>query len=530
MIPRFNIEGFFCGPRATVECVLTEMARMEGPQRGEVDAPFGFKDEKWLALGEAEAAFGVDGQGELYQKLVKLESRLPKNRQHFIGVKTAEEFYEKCLTYAKDKIGPEDIAKLVKMVAADAATLCHPSNARKENDEVFERFASLCKILAPFEPRTIQESITSLFLAGSTPVSSAYSLVAYNLYADAGFAKDFSFYTQIITKGLNATLVDQGIRDFLKSDLDADQKRELLYTALQSSSQGIRYDAARQLAKINDPKALRTLYQMFQNSDLGFAQRGDVLAAIDKLWSSPLEPEQHRANVHFVLSELVEGTDVELRGQLRDLLIKHKSPATEEIVRVAYTDYMKIGHGFAAELKFILQEIGNEETREFIAEVMDAYGPKGFKNTGFQSGGGIGTSVLAYGADPKVHFYAEVNALEVTHVFRKTRDDNWMVRNALDLRLGTDHDDGIGQVVRLRSGILTEFGGFDLSYGVNHRAQLYLGLHFNFIDHHRAGIPGIGVGLETVLPTGRDGADDPLVLSANLVFRWAIPYWWNLHN
>lgn len=530
MIPRFNIEGFFCGPRATVECVLTEMARMEGAQRGEVAAPFGFKDEKWLALGEAEAAFGVDGQGELYQKLVKLESRLPKNRQHFIGVKTAEEFYEKCLTYAKSKIGPEHIAKLVKMVAADAAALRHPSGAHEKSDEVFERFASLCKILAPFEPRTIQESISSLFLAGPSPVSSDYSITAYNLYEGAGFAKDFLFYNQVITKGINATLIDQAIRDFLKSDLDADQKRELLHTALRSRFKGIRYYAADELVKINDPKVLRTLYQMFRDSDFSLQQKAETLFAIDRIWSQPLEQDQHRANVHFVLFQLVEGKDFELKLQLRDLLIKHKSPVTEEIVRAAYADYMQIGHGFASELKFILQEIGNEETREFIAKVMDAYGLKGFKNTGFQSGGGIGMSVLAYGADPKVHFYAEVNALEVNHVFRKTQNDTWMVRNALDLRLGTDHDEGIGQVVRLRTGVLTKFGGFDLSYGANHRGQPYLGFHVNFIDHHRIFIPGIGFGLETVLPSGREGADDPLVISATLVVRWAIPYLWNTNN
>lgn len=85
-------------------------------------------------------------------------------------------------------------------------------------------------------------------------------------------------------------------------------------------------------------------------------------------------------------------------------------------------------------------------------------------------------------------------------------------------------------IIRLRTGVLTKFGGLDLSYGANHRGQPYLGLHFNFIDDHRIFIPGIGVGLETVLPSGREGADDPFVIAACVVARWAIPYLWNIND
>lgn len=532
---RFSIEGFFCGPRATVECVLIEMAQMEGAQRGEVDAPFDFKDEKWLALGEAEAAFGENGQGELYQRLVKLESRLPKNRQHFIGVKTAEEFYEKCLAYAKGKIGPEHIAELVKKVAADAATLRHPTGAREKNDEVFERFASLCKILAPFEPQKIEQAITSLFLMGLSPVSSDYSMIAYNLYEDTGFEKDFSFYNQVIIKGINSTVIDQAMRDFLKSDLDADQKRELLYTALQNRSKGIQYYAAEELVKIGDAKALRVLHDMFWDPDFSIMQKEKALAAIGKVWSLPIELDQHQSNIHFVLRVLIEVEDSVLRRKARELLVAHKDGIVEEIVRLAFADYMKINSTHASTMKSILEEIGDEETREFIAEVTNAFSPKGFKDTGFQSGFGVGASILARGPDdvPQFHFYAEVTPLEVTYVFlraNRSRDENWMVRQAIDGRFGTDHDDGIGQVARLRSGVLTEFGGIDVSYGVNHRGQPYLGLHVNFVDWRRMIIPGVGVFLEAVLPTGRDGADDPFVITGGLAARWAWPWSWNINN
>lgn len=112
-----------------------------------------------------------------------------------------------------------------------------------------------------------------------------------------------------------------------------------MYTALQSRSKGIRYYAAEELVKINDPKVLRTLYQMFRDSDFSLQQKAETLVAIDRIWSQPLEQDQHRANVHFVLLQLVEGKDFELKGQLRDLLIKHKSLVTEEIVRAAYVDY-----------------------------------------------------------------------------------------------------------------------------------------------------------------------------------------------